>query len=395
MILSLKGKLCGLCLVAVISNAIAQYNVLGQYMTGNVNTVNTAVPFLLISPDARANGMGEAGVASEPDANSIFWNPAKQVFAKDSAGLSLSYCPWMRQYTPGRDLVNLSFFFKINDKQAVSAYFTDFTYNNFKSIGGPGGFNPNECAVGINYSRKLGNNWSLGLSAKYIYSDLYPSYLPGILAPPISQSVGVDLSAYHRKDIVVLGKSAMLSEGICISNIGPKMPYGSYYSNEFLPINLRIGGAFTFNFNQYNKVTITEDANKLLVPTPPYYALNIYGRDSIGTNGQPVIEAGMNPNVNVLQGMLQSFYDAPGGALEEWQEITWSTGIEYSYNEQFFARTGFFYENPTKGGREFYTAGIGFKLAFVKIDAAYLISIIQQNPLQNTVFISLSFSPPW
>jgi hypothetical protein len=400
MSLSLGKKIASLLLLCV-NIILAQNsgtNILGQNMFGNTNVVTTTVPFLLISPDARANGMGDAGVASEPDANSTHWNPAKLAFVKDTFGFSVSYLPWLRQLVSGINFSYLSFYYKLPANQTLGASLRYFSYNNIQFTNNNGvrigNFSPDEFALDLCYSRKFGNNWSIGFSGRYIYSDLVGSSSVQGVYTQIVQDFCVDLSAYHKSnEINILGKSSFLSEGICISNIGPKIFYSNSGVSNFIPTNLRLGAAFTTNLNPKNELTITEDVNKLLVPTPPIYALTpSTGTPMISPNGQPVILAGMDPNVSVLQGMVQSFYDAPGGAQEEFNEITWSTGIEYSYNNRFMARTGFFYENVTKGGRQYYTVGAGFRLLSLSVDAAYFIPVSQQNPLQNTLCISLSFN---
>ncbi len=386
---SIRQSLFALIVFVSINSVFGQggFSILGQ----NQNANFTAVPFLLISPDARANGMGNAGVASEPDANSTFWNPAKLAFAKDTFGFSVSYMPWLRQVIPGINFSYLSFYYKLPNNQVLGASLRYFSYENIQFNNNNniilGNFNPNELAFDLSYSRKLSNNWSIGFTMRYIYSDFTgASTVQGMYTHP-AQSLAADISAFHQgNEINVFGKSSMISEGICISDMGPKISYSNSGVSLFLPTNLRTGAAFTMHFNDLNKLSIMEDVNKLLVPTPPVYRLTSSGGST------PVILAGMDPNVSVAQGMLQSFYDAPGGALEEFHEITWSTGVEYTYNNKFSARTGFFYEDPTKGGREYYTVGAGYRLLSLTVDVAYIIPVSQQNPLQNTLCISLSFN---
>jgi len=363
------------------------FSILGQ----NQNAISNAVPFLLISPDARAIGMGSAGVASEPDANSAFWNPAKLAFAKDTFGFSVSYMPWFRQLVPDINFSYLSFYYKLPKNQALGVSLRYFSYeniqfNNYNNVT-IGSFNPNEFAFDLSYLRKLSNNWSMGLTMRYIYSDLTgASSIMGQYTYP-AQSLAGDISVYHQSNVIsVFGKSSIVSEGICISDMGPKISYSNSGVSNFLPTNLRTGAAFTINFNDFNKLSVMEDINKLLVPTPPVYLVSQSG------GGTTIITAGKDPNVSPVQGMLQSFYDAPGGALEEFHEITWSTGMEYTYNNKFSVRTGFFYEDPTKGGREYYTVGAGYRLLSLTVDVAYIIPVSQQNPLQNTLCISLSFN---
>jgi len=374
-------------------------NVLGQNLAKNVNVVTTAVPFLLISPDARAGGMGDAGVASGPDANSIHWNPSKLAFIsdEDKMGFSVSYTPWLRQLVPDINLAYLSFYYKLPQHQTIAAslrYFSlgniEFTDNNGVSIGN---YNPNEYSLDFSYARQLSNNFSVGMSARYIYSNLTGAVaVAGEYTKP-GRDLGVDISSYYQsKEIEVGGKKSIIGAGINISNIGPKISYSNSGQANFLPINLRIGPSLTMNLDKYNKITFVLDLNKLLVPTPPVYKLDSAGNQIKGANGQPEILAGQDPNVSVATGMFQSFSDAPGGGTEQFHEIDWCGGMEYWYDNQFAARVGFFYESPTKGGREYFTMGAGFRLNVLNIDAAYLIPLSQQNPLQNTLRITLGFN---
>ncbi len=385
----------GVLLLLSISYCNAQnHNILGQQIASNINLPYAAPLFLLIPPDAHSAGLGDAGVASEPDINSVYWNPAKLAFVKDTFGFSVSYTPWLRQLVPDINFSDISAFFKISNHQTIGASLRYFSYENiqFNNNNGViiGNYNPKEYAIDLCYSGKLSDNWSAGFTGRYIYSNLNGSSTVQGQYSHAGKDISVDVSAYHTHDeINILGMPSMASEGVCISNMGPQINYNNPGDASFLPTNLRIGAAQAINLNKENKVTIMEDANKLLVPTPPVYA-----QTSTGINNNPVILAGMNPNVTPVQGMIQSFYDAPGGASEQWHEITWSFGMEYNYNNQFAARAGYFYENPTKGGREFYTLGVGFTLTSLHIDAAYLLSVSQQNPLQNTLYISLSFTFP-
>jgi len=374
-------------------------NILGQNLAANVNVVTTAVPFLLIGPDARAGGLGDAGAASSPDCNSIHWNPAKLAFIPDSdkMGFSVSYAPWLRQLVPDINLSYLSFYYKLPSLQTIGAslrYFSlgniEFTDNNGVTIGN---FNPNEFALDVAYARQLSDNFSAGMTGRYIYSNLTgASAVQGEYTHP-GESFSVDISAYYKsKEITVGGKNSYFAVGACISNLGAKITYSNSGVANFLPTNLRIGPSLTMNLDKYNKIMFLFDMNKLLVPTPPLYELSkVNGSDSM-KNGEPVIEAGMDPNVGITQGLIQSFYDAPGGGQEEFNEIDWCGGMEYTYDNQFAARAGFFYENQTKGGRQYFTMGAGFRLTTLYIDAAYLIPISQQNPLQNTLRISLGFN---
>ena len=399
--LSVKKKIAfgNLMLAACLQYVAAQNstNVLGQNLANNVNVITTAVPFLLISPDARAGGMGDAGAASSPDANAIHWNPSKLANVDQQMGFSVSYTPWLRQLVPDINLAYLSFFYKLKGRQTIGAslrYFSlgniEFTDQSGNSIGS---FNPNEYAFDVAYARQLSDNWSIGMAARYIYSNLTGATVVSGANTFAGRSFAVDLSAYYKsKEIEVGGKKSILAAGLDISNVGAKISYSNTGTADFLPTNLRMGPALTMNLDKYNKITFLFDLNKLLVPTPPVYKLDASGNPVKDASGQPVILAGKDPNVGVAQGIFQSFDDAPGGGTEEFHEIDWSGGTEYWYDNQFAARIGFFYENPTKGGREYFTMGAGFRLNVLTIDASYLIPISQQNPLQNTLRISLGFN---
>lgn len=375
-------------------------NVLGQSLTNiakNINVVTTAVPFLSIGPDARQGALGDAGAASSPDANATHWNPSKLAFIQKQMGFSVSYTPWLRQLVPDINLAYLSWFYKLKNRQTIGGslrYFSlgniEFTDNNGVTTGS---YNPNEYAIDFSYARQLSDEFSAAMSARYIYSNLTGAVnVQGAYTHP-GRSMGVDLSAYYNsKEITIGGKKSTISAGLCISNIGPKISYSNTAQADFLPINLRLGPCLTMNLDKYNKLSFLFDINKLLVPTPPVYRLASNGSDSIGPDGQPMILYGKDPNVAVATGMFQSFSDAPGGFTEELHEINICGGIEYWYDNQFAFRTGFFYENKTKGGRQYFTMGAGFRLNVINIDAAYLIPISQQNPLQNTLRITLGFN---
>lgn len=384
------GLFCSLTSIAFPQ--LGNSNILGQNTGNNVTLPSTSSTslFLLIPPDARSGGTGAAGAASDPDASSVFWNPAKLAFIPDRFGFFATYTPWLRQLVPDMTLSYFSAFYKLDSTQALGASFRYFSY-------GASSINPatvlplNEYAMDIDYARKLSGNWSVALTGSYLYSELSTPYPYSVFIKSLAGGV----SAYYKSNTInFLSTSDTLSAGICISSIGPKIKYPFTTTPYFLPTNLRLGTSYTMHLDNFTKLSLLLDINKLLVPTPPVYALNASGNPILNSNGQPVIASGMNPDVSAAQGMIQSFYDAPGGALEEFHEITWSTGIEYTYNNSFALRAGFFYENPTKGGREYYTLGVGFKLNIVHIDAAYLIPVSDQNPLQNTLMISVGFNFP-
>ncbi|MDC1024859.1 type IX secretion system outer membrane channel protein PorV [Flavobacteriales bacterium] len=371
--------------------AFSQQNVSGVDEIGrdNLNTITTAVPFLLISPDSRAGGMGDVGVATSPDANSLHWNPAKFAFVEDEVGFAVSYVPWLRALVPDINLSYLAGYKKLNKNEAIAMelrYFTlgDITFTDV--IGNNlGQYKPSEFAIGSAYSRKLSDQFSLAISGRYIYSNLTGGQSAGGIATNAGQSVAADVAGYFRKDIRIAKKDMELALGANISNIGNKVRYTETSTRDFIPINLRLGTALNADLDEYNKISFAFDINKLLVPTPPIY------NDSI--DGQ--IDFGQDPNVSVVSGIFQSFGDAPGGFSEEMREINFSIGTEYWYDNQFAVRAGYFNEHNTKGGRKFFTFGSGVKYNVFALDFSYLINasraINGNNPLANTMRFTLIF----
>ena len=313
----------------------------------NLNTITTAVPFLLISPDSRAGGMGDIGVATSPDANSLHWNPAKYSFIDQEVGFAVSYVPWLRELVPDINLSYISGYKKLNKNDVIAMelrYFTlgDITFTDI--IGNNlGQYKPNEFALGSSYSRKLSDQFSLAISGRYIYSNLTGGQSAGGIATNAGQSIAADVAGYYVKAIRIAKKDAELAFGANISNIGNKIRYTETSTRDFIPINLRLGTAINTDFDEYNKISFAFDINKLLVPTPPIY------NDSITDQ----IDFGKDPNVSVVSGIFQSFGDAPGGFNEELREINFSFGTEYWYNNQFAIRAGYFNEHNTKGGESF------------------------------------------
>ena len=371
--------------------AFSQQNVSGVDEIGrdNLNTITTAVPFLLISPDSRAGGMGDVGVATSPDANSLHWNPAKFAFVEDEVGFAVSYVPWLRALVPDINLSYLAGYKKLNKNEAIAMelrYFTlgDITFTDV--IGNNlGQYKPSEFAVGSAYSRKLSDQFSLAISGRYIYSNLTGGQSAGGITTNAGQSIAADVAGYYRKDIRIAKKDMQLALGANVSNIGNKVRYTETSTRDFIPINLRLGTALNADLDEYNKISFAFDINKLLVPTPPIY------NDSI--DGQ--IDFGQDPNVSVVSGIFQSFGDAPGGFSEEMREINFSIGTEYWYDDQFAVRAGYFNEHNTKGGRKFFTFGSGVKYNVFALDFSYLINasraINGNNPLANTMRFTLIF----
>jgi hypothetical protein len=361
-------------------------NTLGQ----DLKVITTAVPFLMIAPDARAGAMGDAGVSSTPDANSIHWNPAKLAFIDKEMGFSIAYSPWLRKLVPDISLAYLSGFKKIDDKQAFGLSLLYFSLGNinFTDENGleKGTYSPNEFSIDGSYARKFTKNISGAVSARYIYSNLTQGQYVGGASTKAGNSVAADVAIYSQRPISFDNMEGIFAWGIDISNIGAKISYSDQkITKDFIPTNLRFGPSITLDFDDYNRMTFMVDFNKLLVPTPPIY-------DTIKDEfGNYLIKDGMDPDVGVPVGMLHSFYDAPGGFSEEIREISISTGLEYWYDKQFALRGGFFYEDGSKGNRKFFSLGAGLKYNVFGLDFSYLIPLEQQNPLENTLRFSLLF----
>lgn len=391
----------------------------GDVATLQLNTITTAVPFLLIAPDSRSGAMGDAGVALSPDANAMYWNPAKLAFAESEMEVSLSYTPWLRQLVPDINMAYLSGYKKIDDDQAFGVSMRYFSLGDITFTDGTGNvtgqFSPNEFAVSLGYARKLSERWSAALSGRFIYSNLTGNYTVGSATTRPGVSAAADISGFYQNDDIKLGdKDGTLAFGLNVSNIGAKMSYTDDADRDFIPMNMRLGAALTIDLDEYNKLTFTTDLNKLLVPTPPIYKLDSTGQPEYDVaTGNLVIAAGRDPNVGVASGIFGSFTDAPGLPMldengnmilndqdqaeveggskfkEEMREINISTGFEYWYADQFALRGGYFHEHATKGNRKYFTLGAGMKYKFLTIDFAYLIATSQRNPLANTLRFTL------
>lgn len=370
-----------------------------------LNTITTAVPFLMISPDSRSGGMGDVGCATSTDVNSIHWNPSKLGFADKKMGIGVSYTPWLRALVPDINLAYLSGYYKTKKSGTIGASLRYFSLGDitFTDVNGAtiGQYRPNEFAIDVAYGTKLGKNFSAGGAVRYIYSNLTGGIDVQGQSTHAGQSVAVDVSVLYKKEKVKLGdKKATYGIGLNISNIGAKMTYSDRNGNgnsDFIPINMRLGGSLSVNLDDYNTITLSADANKLLVPTPPVYEI---ATDSLGNptgevkrdaDGNPIIAEGKDPNRGVAEGIFGSFSDAPGGAKEEFHEINYAVGLEYWYNHLFAVRAGYFYEHPLKGNRQFFTLGAGVKYNVFGLDFAYLIPTEQRNPLENTLRFTLTF----
>jgi len=385
----------------------------------DTRVITTGTAFMVIAADARAAGLGDQGVATSPDAFSQQWNVAKYAFGKSDQGFSMTYTPYLRELVNDIFLGGLTYYNKLDDRSAVSASFRYFSLGEIEfreNAEDPGIIQkPNELTVDVAYSLKLSDQFSMGVGLKYIRSDLK---LDGVEFAAAStkpaSSFAVDLGGYYEsKEKAHNSFNGKWRGGFSIQNIGPKIKYEENGNESFLPTTLRLGGGYDFILDGANKIGVTVEAAKLLVPTPPVYGTKIDYIDD-GDNGTTItpgngqyddgvdtlvdlddsyIVEGEDPNVNFTKGMFQSFGDAPGGFSEEINEFTYSVGAEYTYQDSFAFRLGYFNEHETKGARKFFALGAGFKYSVVNIDISYLLSASKvPSPLENTLRFSLSFN---
>lgn len=401
--MSLYKKIASLSLIFVlsVSLAIAQTSNGGSKLSasGASGVITTAVPFLTISPDARSGGLGDAGVAISPDANSVYWNVGKLAFAQKDYGAAISYTPWLRKLVNDMSLAQLSGYAKIRKNEAIGISFRYFKLGEIQFTDQVGNklqtYRPNEFSVGAVYSRKMSKNWSVGLGIKYIRSDLAGNVtIPGsnTVAKPAS-TAAADIGVYHNNNkLIIAGRPAQFSFGANISDLGGKVTYTDNDQKEFIPTNLRLGVAGTIEVDQFSKVVLIFDVNKLMVPSNPTYKYDANGNLQTDANGKPVIDKGRDPHTTgVLSGVLGSFSDAPGGFKEELQEIILNPAVEYWYNDLFSVRAGYHYENKFKGNRKYVTLGLGVRYNVFGLDFAYLIPVAQNNPLAETLRFTLHF----
>lgn len=377
---------------------VAPFFVNAQFLSGqddSHNPITVAVPFVSFAPDSRGSAMGDAGVASSPDAYSTHWNNAKLAFIEDDLGFSFSYSPWLGNIVDDMSLNYLTFYKKIDRFQTIGAsvrYFDlgeiQLTDINANAIGLE---NPREAAFDATYSRKLSENIGIGGTIRYIWSNLSGN-LTGAQDSKAGTSVAIDLGFYYTKDLIFNGKDSELSFGAHLSNFGNKITYSSDSNDDFIPTNLRVGSAFKTKIDPYNSFTLLLDFNKLLVPTPPFYEKDDEGNLKKDGNGDYIILKGKDPGRPLLSGAFGSFTDAPNGFSEEMQEITISSGIEYKYKNVFAVRAGYFHESKSKGNRKYFTAGLGFRYQVFAIDFSYLVPRESNHPLGDTLRLSFVFS---
>jgi hypothetical protein len=362
-------------------------------MAKQYNPIQTGTISLAVAPDARGGAMGDVGAATEPDEVSQFWNPAKYAFAYSRGGLSVNYTPWLRKIVSGINLGYVAGYWKFgyNDLQAVSASLRYFSLGEVEAYNSDGNLvqviNPFEMAFDVGYSRKLAENFSMGVVLRYIRSDM--TYDDGDGAEPANAFAG-DIAAYYTAYPMVGTNECQWAWGLNISNIGSKVSYDGGATQQFLPTNLRIGTSFTFPIDDYNLLSLNFDANKMLVPSFPQ-TYQFY--DETGQLDNQAWEDAKQEyyDMSSIKGIFKSFNDAPGGFTEELHEINWGAGLEYTYDRRFFLRAGYHYENEFKGDRKYFTFGAGVTLNVFHIDAGYVLSTAQQSALDQTLRFSLGF----
>ena len=369
--------------------AVASAGAFAQDKLDMFNPVNTSVTSQMIAPDARAAGMGDVGVGTDPGVNSQYWNPAKYPFCISRAGVSLNYTPWLRQLVSDMDLAYLSGYYRIGDYSAVSASLRYFSLGevmtNYDSTTGESNgmtINPYEMSFDVAYSLMLSEKFSLAAAVRWIYSDLTYDYTddtsPG-------SAFAADIACYYNDYINIGARECQLGIGLNISNIGSKITFGGDDNSEFIPTNMRLGLALMVPIDEFNRFTIAADANKLLVPT--------YPKQEEGESTEDYQQRVQKEyyDVSSISGIFKSFGDAPGGFKEELQEINWSVGAEYVYNDKFTLRAGYHHESENKGNRKYFTVGAGFRMSAFSLDCGYVIATAKSNPLDQTLRFTLGF----
>jgi len=400
-------SICVLFLIALFSTtATAQTTIRPNEDT---RVITTGVPFILIASDARAAGMGDMGVATSVDAYSQQWNPSKYAFSEAKSGFGVSYTPYLSKLVNDIFLGNVTYFNRLSERSAFAVSFKYFSLGEIElradEFSQPLIEQPNELTLDASYALRLSDQFSMAVALRYLRSDLKIQAID--VNAKAAGSFGVDIAGYYQSEEEAYNDfNGRWRGGFAIQNLGPKIKYDEGGRENFLPTNLRLGGGFDFIFDQYNRVNVTAEVTKLLVPTPPVYGTEynytdtngngVYdeGTDTLGTieNNDVIIE-GQDPNVEFLPGVFQSFNDAPGGFSEELDEFTWALGAEYLYQDSFALRLGYFNENELKGARKFFALGAGFKYTTINIDLSYLFSASKvQSPLENTLRFSLSFN---
>lgn len=374
-----KLRILAALLFVAISSAVN-----AQEKTDIFNPERNSVTSQTIAPDARAAGMGDVGAATDPDVNSQYWNPAKYPFCISRAGVAVNYTPWLRQLVNDMDLAYLAGYYRIGDYSAVSASLRYFSLGEVMTSENAGAMtvNPYEMSIDVAYSLMLSEKFSLAAAVRWIYSDLTYDYTDDTTP---GSAFGADLAFYYNNYIMIGARECQLGIGLNISNIGSKITFGGSERSEFIPANMRLGAALMVPIDEYNRFTIAADANKLLVPTYPLQEEGESGEDydrRIQTDYY---------DISSITGIFKSFGDAPGGFKEELQEIRWSIGGEYVYNDKFSLRAGYHHESENKGNRKYFTFGAGFRMSAFSLDCGYVWATAKSNPLDQTLRFTLSF----
>lgn len=378
-------KICLFLAIASLSKIYAQET--PEPILSTQSAITTAVPFLLIAADARAAGMGDMGVATSVDAFSQQWNPAKYAFSEYKQGFGVTYTPYLSELVNDIFLGNLTYYNRLNERSAIAASFRYFSLGEIElgetpeQMENPLIQRPNELTFDVSYSLRLSERFSMAVAGRYLRSDLKIQALDSDATP--GSSFAVDIAGYYQSEVIPYNEfDGRWRAGFNISNLGPKIRYDDLGQENFLPTNLRLGGGFDFILDDYNRVGVTAEVNKLLVPTPPIRNL---------VSGE-VVE-GKDDDVNFFQGIFQSFGDAPGGFSEEMKEFTWALGAEYVYQDAFSLRLGYFNESEMKGNRKFASIGAGFRYTTINIDVSYLFSTSKvRSPLEGTLRFALTFN---
>jgi len=408
----MKNKLSLLAVLVAIINIEAQTVIIPN--ANDTRVITTGMPFVLIASDARAASMGDMGVATSVDAFSQQWNASKYTFSETKSGVAVSYTPYLSKLVNDIFLGNVTYFNRLDERSAFAASFRYFSLGDIEIItegqANAGNFSPlierpNELTIDASYSLRLTDQFAMAVTMRYLRSDLRIQSASQFVDAGAAGTFGVDISGYYQGEEQAYNDfNGRWRGGFAVQNLGPKFKYDQAGQENFQPTMLRLGGGFDFIFDNYNKLALTAELTKLLVPTPPIYG-DEYNYTDTNNNGvyddgeettlveENVIYKGQDPNVNFLSGIFQSFGDAPGGFSEEIKEFTWALGAEYTYQDAFAFRAGYFNESKDKGARKFLALGAGFKYNVVNIDMSYLFSTAKvQSPLEGTLRFSLTFN---
>ena len=391
----MKKLILTLITLTVYNISTAQETVIIQ--PDNSRVITTGTPFLLIASDARAAGLGDMGVATSADAYSQQWNQSKYAFSEAKSGFAVSYTPYLSKLVNDIFLGNVTYFNRLNERSAFGASFKYFSLGEIELVQDEFSeaviAKPNELTIDASYSLRLADQFSMAVGLRYLRSDLRIQAVDANASA--ASSIAVDISGYYQSEENAYDSfNGRWRAGFAIQNLGPTIKYDDAGRENFLPTNLRLGGGFDFIFDDYNKLSVTAEVTKLLVPTPPILGFVDNDGDGQQDGDEPtIIVKGKSQDVSFINGVFQSFSDAPGGFSEELKEFTWALGAEYQYEDSFAFRAGYFNESEEKGARKFFALGAGFKYTTINIDMSYLFSASKvQSPLENTLRFSLTFN---